>query len=171
MQINETVQSQADDLQHKVQRRRYLENRPQQTLKENLFCTRCKKRIPWQELKVGLFTKVLIIDGIVYCADCAKIVATGLQALMIKMNSTERADYYKDIREKIEGEQSRERLRNAFGNNLIAEIDYDDVKTMKDIYRNRDGSMETQPLRVKIRNAIKKAWMKRSEKRIAVGGK
>ena len=146
VQASPNVTRHADELARKTARRRALESRPHQTLQDNVICARCRKKMPWQVLQKAILKEALVVNGQVYCIKCAKAVCVGMQALMLKMNAQEQADYYKTIRKKIDGEETRQQVKEILGDKWDEEVNYDDAAGMKKLLKNRDGSMETKTL-------------------------
>jgi hypothetical protein len=110
-----------------------------------------------------------LIDGKVYCRNCAENVAAGMIAFCFANGYTTKAEYYQSIRKNLEHSIQMEDLRKAAEARVDEVVEIEDHDRMKKLYRNRDGSMETKPLYEKIKNKILQNDQKALEPKPKVG--
>ena len=135
-------------------RRKLLTTRPKGPERiDRVPCTFCRKMMPLTWFEHELYIKCLCIDGQLYCIDCAKLVAKGLQKELMNTTKTERRQYYKNIEDKIAEHEAIEKTRMEA---IVDEIDLKDTDKMKKLMRNKSGSTDGKDLRGMIQDNINK---------------
>lgn len=142
-------------------RRKALEERPTETVNiQRIPCAMCGTSMPIEWLQHEVYKKILCVDGQIYCINCAKQVAVGMQRELIGMNKTERLSYYADIETRIKQNAEVEALKNK---DIVEEVNYDDVEKMKKLMRNRSGSNDSMSLKDQITENAKKVLRKEQD--------
>jgi hypothetical protein len=80
-----------------------------------------------------------------------------------------KAEYYQTIVEKLKRAAEAEALRKEAESKVDEVVELEDFDKMKNLYRNRDGSMETKPLYEKIKDTILKNDLKAGEPNPRIG--